>query len=117
MTWVPPRGSIEVEPGYWQAPNGDVYEAPDVDAGRIAANRARAQREHDRKVRDRPVVIEELRDRCERLEDRAYMRLVALEAATQLLEEQREQVVFLEGLVASLLVGARPSVRHLREAA
>ena len=117
MTWTPPRGSTDLGDGYWQAPNGDVYGGPEVEEARVAANRARADREYARKVRQRPVLIAELTDHVSEVEVQSYMRLVALEAATQLLEEQREQVVFLEGMVASLLAEARPIVRHLREAA
>lgn len=117
MTWTPPRGSTDLGDGYWQAPNGDLYANPEVEAGKVAANRARADREYERKVRQRPLVIAELTDRVAVLEAQSYLRLVALEAAQQLLEEKEEALRFEEGLVASLLAEAKPSVRHLREAA
>lgn len=121
MTWHPPYGSPEVEPGYYLAPNGSLYQDPgahEAERARVIhLNRERAKREHEQRVKRYPCVIAELTEECLQLEMQVYVQQVGLEAMAQLLNETVERLRFEEGLVASLLDEATPRIRHLREAA
>lgn len=48
--WTPPKGSIEIEPGWWEAPNGSIYSDPDEET-RLEALRQQASERHDRQAR------------------------------------------------------------------
>lgn len=121
MTWRPPRGSVQVEPGYYQAPNGSLYQDPVAhEADRVAAvrgSRERARTEHERRKREQPLVLAALFDKTQVLEARLWLTTELLLASQQLLMEKEEALRFEEGLVASLLAEAGLRVRHLREAA
>jgi hypothetical protein len=112
VTWVAPHGSVEVEPGYWQAPNGDLYEHPDAaearEAERAAAHKALDRERHDREVRQRPQVIDALHARCEQLEVRAFLAEEAFAAAVQLLAEKQEELEFEQGILEAVLAEHRP---------
>lgn len=121
MSWVPPRGSVEVEAGYWQAPNGDIYQSDESTAAtfaqRDADNKARAREDRDARVRERPQITAGLLEKTQALEAQLWFLGELFLVQQQLLVEAREALLFEEGLVASLLVEARPRVRHLRRAA
>jgi hypothetical protein len=103
---------VEVEPGYWQAPNGDLYEHPDAaearEAERAVAHKASDRERRDREVRRRPLVIDALQERCEQLEVRAFVAEEAFAAAAQLLTEKQEELEFAEGILEAVLAEHRP---------
>lgn len=81
------------------------------EADRVVANKERAQAEREQEVRQRPLVIDALLDRCDALELAAYLQGVALDACLQLLEEQRQQLVFERGLLRAVLAEGAPVLR------
>ena len=66
MTWAPPAGAQEVEPGFWEAPNGDVYSDP-IEWERWQAERKRdgeeyeARRERERQYEDYRLSVDDRR--------------------------------------------------------
>lgn len=96
--WAPPQGSTELEPGWWQAPNGSIYSHPDEDV-RLEALRAQAAERYSRHqrwaaARIPPEVIAQFH--LEGLEARAC------QAYAELAEAQ-EQEAFLEDLLAAVM--------------
>lgn len=118
--WAPPRGSVEVEPGFWMTRNGSVYESPEStearEAERDAALKAEGRDRREREVRERPALIARLRDRCEQLETRAYLAEECLAAATQLLDEKVEELAFADDLLEAVLAENRRPVELRRVA-
>jgi hypothetical protein len=120
VSWSPPHGSVEVEPGYWQAPNGDLYESLEAaearEAERAVAHKALDRERHDREVRQRSQVIDRLHARCEQLEVRAFLAEEAFAAAAQLLTEKQEELELEQGILEAVLAEHRPPVELRRVA-
>lgn len=102
------------------ARNGSVYENPAShdarEAERHAMVKKRDRERHDREVRERPQLIESLRDRCEWLEMRACIVEQFLAATEQLLTEKVEELAFADDLLEAVLAENRRPVELRRVA-
>lgn len=118
--WAPPGGSNELpdEPGWWTAPNGDLYSDPMVVEQLKAMRREEAkvqdQRERADKQREAPQIIEGLVDRLQTMEIQLFLTERFLEEAMIMLNEQAEQLQTQHGLLGDVL-RENPS-RQLRAA-
>lgn len=106
-TWAPPRGSTEVEPGYWMAPNGSVYSDPKAhepteEEKQFAKERARVERAN--RIRHHASLVPELVERIQDLELQCCLLEMFLDTACLMLSEEKKQVVFLDDLIAGLVL-------------
>lgn len=112
--WAPPLGSVLVEPGFHEAPDGDVYCSPVWLAEHEALRHAELRRA-DMEIRaTRARGLQQRLDaalvQVEDLEVRLYATTELLEAALVLLGEAREDARFGDELLAAVLAERRNSV-------
>lgn len=98
-TWTPPRGSTEIEPGWWQTPDGSLYSdnttlEPTEDEKREATERRRE--EAAQRVRRHAALVPGLIDQILGLRMQVYLTELFLEEALTMLAEEKAQVAFLE---------------------
>lgn len=104
--WMPPKGSKEIEPGWWQTPNGDIYTHPDEET-RLETLRQQASERHDRQIRFAAARIPSevtAQFHLEELEARACQAYTELSAVMDELEALREYKQFADDLIAGLVL-------------
>lgn len=113
-SWEPPSGSVMLEPGFHEAPNGDVYCDPGWLAEYEAEKHAELRRSdlEARAVRSRglPQRLADVSAQVEALETRLYVTEQLLEAALVLLSEARDDARFGDDLLADVLAERRNAV-------